>query len=129
MGSSSPYWFLWCLGNHFFTNVFRSRSSSSRLRLRNRSMFDLLLSLCFADLLVGLVTIPVDLILETDLLNRPALCYSALFVSQGKPLFLRFSLEQTRDRRTHLLKCDIDEQGVPLIMICSALFIFIRVNS
>jgi len=83
------------VGESFLTNPFRSRSSSSRLRLRNRSMFDLLLSLCVADLLVGLVTIPVDLILETDLLNRPAICYSALFISQGKP----FSLDQT-----HLLK-------------------------
>ena len=119
--TGSPYGLF--MASRVFTILFRSRSSSSRLRLRNRSMFDLLLSLCVADLLVGLVTIPVDLILETDLLNRPALCYSALFISQGKPLFLHFSLE-----RTQLLKCDIDEQGVPLIMICSALFIFIRVK-
>ena len=88
-------------------------------------MFDLLLSLCVADLLVGLVTIPVNLLLETDLLHRPALCYSALFLSQGKLIILSDVLTDiltdifATEMRYELTRCPSDHDMFGFVHWCS----------
>ena len=52
-------------------------------------MLDLLLNLSIADLLVGLVTIPIDLLLESGVVNYSyeATCQATLAVSNGKCTF------------------------------------------
>ena len=49
-------------------------------------MLDLLLNLSIADLLVGLITIPIDLVLESGVINysNEATCQATLAVSNGK---------------------------------------------
>ena len=56
---------------------------------RRRQMLDLLLNLSIADLLVGLVTIPIDLLLESGVVNYnyEATCQATLAVSNGKCTF------------------------------------------
>ena len=55
-------------------------------------MLDLLLSLCAADLLVGLITIPVDLIHESGVLaNHPFLFNFTTFIAQGK-IYIDYSV-------------------------------------
>ena len=66
--------------------IFRSKRG---VLLRRRKMLDLLLSLCTADLLVGLITVPADLLLESQFfVNHFYITNFILFIAQGNIYYL-----------------------------------------
>ena len=77
--------------NILFTEFYSPRSKSSQGRIirqkRRRHMIDLLFNLSLADLLVGVVTIPLDLLLESGFSMSQLACQSSLAIGNGKTRF------------------------------------------
>ena len=73
-----------------FSNLLFSRSKSSQGRIirqkRRRHMLDLLFNLSIADLCVGLITIPLNLALESGFANykNPFICLGTTAIGNGK---------------------------------------------
>ena len=63
-------------------------------------MLDLLLNLSIADLLVGLVTVPIDLVLESGVINYSyeGTCQLTLAVSNGKSTLL-YVMQESQNRK------------------------------
>ena len=63
-------------------------------------MLDLLLNLSIADLLVGLVTVPIDLVLESGVVNYSyeGTCQLTLAISNGKSTLL-YVMQESQNRK------------------------------